>query len=69
METQGPWVNVKKTKAMCRGRDVDVLKDTAQFRSGVCKQGGGTAAQMAHTGYSRLAVDSMKKLAEDPTFR
>ena len=68
METQGPWVNVKKTKAKCRGRDMDVLKDTARFPNGVCRHGGGTAAQIAHTGYPRLAVDSRKKLAEDPTY-
>ena len=69
METQGLWVNIKKTKVMCRGRDVDVLKETARFPSGVCRHGGGTAAQTAHTGYPRLAVDSRKKLAEDPTYR
>ena len=61
METQGLWVNMKKTKAMCRGRDVDVLKDTAQFPSGVCRHSGGTAAHVAHTGYLRLAVDLQKK--------
>ena len=25
METQGLWVFIKKTKAICRGKDVDVL--------------------------------------------
>ena len=69
METQGLRVNMKKTKVMCHGRDVDVLKDTTQFPSGVCRHGGGTTAQIAHTGYPRLAVDSRKKLAEDPTYR
>ena len=69
METQGLWVNLKKTKAMRRVRDVDVLKDTAKFPSGACRHGGGTAAQIAHTGYPRLAVDSSKKLSEDPTYR
>ena len=69
METQGLWENMKKTKVMCRGRDVDVLKDTTRFLSGECRHGGGTAAQITHTGYTRLAVDSRKKLAEDPIYR
>ena len=60
---------MKKTKAMCHGRYVDELKDTARFPCGVCRHGEGTAAQIAHTGYPRLAVDSRKKLAEDPTYR
>ena len=69
METQGIWVNMKKTKVMCHGRDVDVLKDTTQFPSGLCRHGWGTTAQIAHTGYPRLAVNSRKKLAEVSTYR
>ena len=36
---------------------------------GNARHGGGTAAQIAHIAYPRLAVDSRKKLAEDPTYR
>ena len=66
METQGIRVNMKKTKVMCHGRDMDVLKDTAWFPSGVCRHGRGTTAQIAHTGYPRLAVGQGKNLQRTP---
>ena len=66
METRGLWVNMKKTKAMCHGRDVDVLKDTARFPSGMCRHGGEPLLRLLTLDTQGLQWTQAKNLQKTP---
>ena len=41
LENKGLRVNMKKTKVLCSGRNLDVLQDTGKWPCGVCRRGVG----------------------------
>ena len=53
--------NMKKTKVMCCGKDLDVLQDTGRQPCGVCRQGVGSnsiyTVPAVHTGSISPAVE------------
>ena len=71
MESKGLRVNMKKTKVMCCGKDLDVLKDAGKFPCGVCRRGVGSNSILCSgcSHWIHKACSGLKgRLTEDPTF-
>ena len=72
METKGLRVNMGKTKIMCSGKGMNILKDTGKYPCGVCRSGVGSnsifCTGCAHWVH-KACSGNQGRLREDPTFR